>query len=399
MFASLLTEGRHEFENVPHLKDVDSALKMLSSLGLSWQREKSRLLIDSFHLKGCLPCEKSAQSFRAGILCLGPLLARFGKAQIPLPGGCEIGSRPIDIHLQGLKNMGAEIFVDKGSVFASAPKGGLKACKMKLAFPSVGATENLIMACVLTKGESCLQNPACEPEVEDLICYLNRLGARISRQPGQIKIQGVPRLKAVARPYSIIPDRIEAGTLLLSSACAKGSVLIKNCRPEHLKALLVKLKASGFMIQRGQSTIFLKSRGRHKAIPVKTGVYPLFPTDLQSQFMALMTQLRGLSILEESVFEKRFGYIKQLNLMGANIHIQGQHKAYIQGPARLKSATMKAGDLRAGAGLVLAGLAGEGESRVYGLHHIERGYEDFALKLQTLNARVEICQDSSSHSL
>ena len=176
MFASLLADGRHEFENVPHLKDVDSALKMLSSLGLSWHREKSRLLIDNFHLKACLPCEKSARSFRAGILCLGPLLARLGKAQIPLPGGCEIGSRPIDIHLQGLKNMGADVFVEKGSVFASAPKGGLKACKMQLPFPSVGATENLIMACVLTKGESCLKNPAREPEVEDLIHYLNRFG-------------------------------------------------------------------------------------------------------------------------------------------------------------------------------------------------------------------------------
>ena len=394
LFVSLLAEGEHEFENVPDLKDIRLALNILSSLGMTYKREMDQLLVKNFCFTGADPCPESARSFRASVLCLGPLLSRFGRVKIPLPGGCEIGSRPIDIHLKGLKQLGAEIFVEKGFIYGSAPKGGLKASEIKLDFPSVGATENLIMASVLAKGTSRLQNLACEPEITDLINYLKSLGAQIEETDfRELKITGVSHLKPSPKPYSVIPDRIEAGTWLIAGACAKGEVLIKNCQPEHLTALLEKLKQSGFLIESKKSEILLKSGKGHKAVDIKTGVYPSFPTDLQSQFMALMTQLEGLSSLEETIFENRFRYITQLNLLGACIQITDHYRAFVEGPVFLRGHKMEATDLRAGAGLVLAALTAEGESRLYGLHHIERGYEDLVLKLSSLNADVELCSD------
>ena len=394
LFASLLAEGEHEFENVPDLKDISLALDILSSLGMTYKREAGRLLVKNFYFTGVDPCSESARSFRASILCLGPLLSRFGKVKIPLPGGCEIGSRPIDIHLKGLKQLGAQIFVEKGFIYGSASKEGFKASEIKLDFPSVGATENLIMASVLAKGTSRLQNLACEPEITDLINYLKSLGAQIEEMAfRELKITGVSHLKPSHKPYSVIPDRIEAGTWLIAGACTKGEVLVRKCQTEHLTFLLEKLKQSGFLIESKNSDIFLKSGKKHKAASIKTGVYPSFPTDLQSQFMALMTQLEGLSSLEETIFENRFRYIKQLNLLGARIQIKDQNRALVEGPVFLKGHKMEATDLRAGAGLALAALAAEGESRLYGLHHIERGYENFFLKLRSLNADVDLCSD------
>ena len=392
LFASLLAEGEHEFENVPELKDVNLTLKILSSLGLSYKRENSQLLVKNFNFTGSDPCPESAKSFRASVLCLGPLLSRFGEVKIPLPGGCEIGSRPIDIHLKVLKQLGAKISIEEGVIYGLAPKEGLKACEIDLSFPSVGATENLIMACVLAKGTSRLKNLACEPEITDLIKYLKSLGAQIE-QIGhrELKIKGVSHLKASSKPYLVIPDRIEAGTLLLAGACTKGEIAVKKCNPDHLTSLLEKLKAAGFVVESASTEIVLKSRGKHKALSIKTGVYPSFPTDLQSQFMALMTQLEGQSLLEETIFENRFRYIEQLNLLGANIQIENSCKAFVKGPVLLKGHKVEATDLRAGAGLVLASLVAKGESEVYGLHHIERGYENLFLKLQSLHANVELC--------
>jgi len=393
LFASLLAEGEHHFENVPHLQDVSSALKVLSSLGLSYKREDSQLLVKNSGFTETFPCPESARLFRASILCLGPLLARLRKVKIPLPGGCEIGSRPIDIHLKGLGKLGASLFVKKGYIYGSAPIGGLKASEIKLDFPSVGATENLIMASVLAKGTSRLQNLACEPAITDLINYLKNLGAQID-QTGfrELQITGVSRLKSSSKAYNVIPDRIEAGTWLIAGACTTGEILVKRCQPEHLASLLEKLKQAGFIIESQESEVFLRRGKKPRAVDIKTGVYPSFPTDLQSQFMALMTQLEGLSSLEETVFENRFRYIKQLNFLEAHIQIRDQYKAFVKGPVFLKGGQMEATDLRAGAGLVLAGLVAEKESRLYGLHHIERGYENFFSKLQSLNANVELCE-------
>lgn len=392
LFASLLCEGNHEFENVPDLKDVHLALNILSSLGVSYKKEGSQLVIKNFHRTRKDPCPESAGAFRASVLCLGPLLARFGEVKIPLPGGCDIGARPIDIHLKALRQLGAEVFVEEGFIYGQAHRG-LKACEIKFDFPSVGATENTIMACVLAQGTSHIKNTACEPEIEDLIKYLTDLGAQIERKGlRELEIKGVSCLQAQSKPYVVIPDRIEAGTLLLAGACTKGEIKVKKCQPEHLSALLERLKASGFYLKSTNSEIMLKKRGPYKAVHVKTGVYPDFPTDLQSQFMALMTQLKGLSSLEETVFENRFRYVEQLNRLQANISITNNTKASVKGPILLKGSQVEATDLRAGAGLVLASLAAEGESEVYGLNHIERGYENLFLKLKCLGANVQFVE-------
>ena len=393
LFASLLCEGDHEFKNVPDLKDVHLALDILSSLGVSYKKEETRLWIQKSHLTNAQPCSKSAKAFRASVLCLGPLLSRFGSVKVPLPGGCNIGERPIDLHLKALRQLGADIFIEEGFIYGQAPKG-LKACKIRLDFPSVGATENIIMACVLAKGTSRLQNIACEPEIEDLIKYLKGLGAKIKRKGlRELEIKGVLCLKPNSKPYTVLPDRIEAGTLLIAGACTKGEIRIKNCHPRHLSSLLEKLKIAGFFVETQDSEMTLKKGGPYKALHVKTGVYPHFPTDLQSQFMALMTQLEGLSSLEETVFENRFRYVEQLNHLKANIQINNNTKAFVKGPVLLKGHRVEATDLRAGAGLVLAALAAEGDSEVYGLSHIERGYDNLFLKLKLLEANIQLLEN------
>lgn len=393
LFASLLAKGEHKFKNVPDLKDVHLTLKILSSLGMTYERFADRLMVQNSGGTGTDPCPDSAKSFRASVLCLAPLLACFGKVKIPLPGGCEIGSRPIDIHLKGLKQLGAKIFIEEGWIYGSVPKEGLKASQIKLDFPSVGATENLIMASVLAKGTSSLQNVACEPEITDLINYLKMLGAQIEQvSPRELKITGVSKLKAFDEVYKVIPDRIEAGTWLITGACTKGEIVVRKCQPEHLTDLLDKLSEAGFTVKSKESEIFIKSGKQHKSLDITTGVYPAFPTDLQSQFMALMTQLEGTSSLKETVFENRFRYIQQLNLLGAGIQIKDQ-QAFVKGPVLLQGNKMEATDLRAGAGLVLAGLTAKGESKVYGLHHIERGYENFFLKLKSIDADIQLLED------
>lgn len=392
LFASLLSEGEHEFQNVPCLKDVQLALNVLSSVGSSCKSSEGRLIVKTPGSLKAEPCPESARSFRASVLSLAPLLARAGQVKIPLPGGCDIGSRPIDFHLKGLRCLGAELDVEGGWIYGTTPKGGFKAADIQLDFPSVGATENLIISAMLAKGTSRLCNLACEPEIEDLICYLKSLGAQIEQRGlRELEITGIPRLKPSGEPYTVIPDRIEAGTWLIAGACTKGEVCVRKCRPDHLKALLEKLQAAGFILKTGETEVFLKAGARHKSVNVKTGVYPSFPTDLQSQFMALMTQLEGHSSIEETVFENRFRYIQQLNLLGANIQVKDQCKAFVKGPVSLKGNKMSADDLRAGAGLVLAGLTAKGESRIYGLHHIERGYDNFFSKLKALNATVILC--------
>ena len=396
LFACLLAEGRHVFHNVPQLKDVSLALKMLSSLGLQIERNKGVLKIENQGPKAFAPCPESAKDFRAGVLCLGPLLAVLGQVKVPLPGGCDIGARPIDLHLKGLSLMGAEFRLEKGFVIGKTGSQGLKGARVVLPFPSVGATENLIMAGVCAQGSVRLENIACEPEIEDLIRWLKLRGARI-RPLGarELEIEGVSRLKPVQTAHTVIPDRIEAGTLLLAGAVTRGNVRLKKCQPRHLSLPLAKLKEAGFAIEAGKEEIALKAIEKAPSgLHISTGVYPGFPTDLQAQFMVLMTRLFGLSSLEETIFENRFRYIQQLNRLGAGIQIKGR-KAFVQGPVALKGAKMLAGDLRAGAGLALAGLSAEGESQIEGLHHIERGYEGLPFKLKSLGADIALCQNPS----
>ena len=391
LFASLLAKGEHQFKNVPQLKDVSLSLEIFSSLGVPWIRSKDHLVIQNKNSIDAEPCSKSARAFRASILCLAPLLSLKKKVKIPLPGGCEIGARPIDLHIKGLEKMGAKIWIQSDFIHAQA-LSGLTASRIKLDFPSVGATENLIMASVLAKGISYLENTACEPEIKDLISYLQKMGAKIENLSERtLKITGVSSLKALEKAFTVIPDRIEAGTWLLSAACSRGEVLIKKCDPKHLTALIEKLKLAGFHIESGSSEIFLKSgKEEKKSVSIKTGVYPAFPTDLQSQFMALMSRLKGDSVLEETIFENRFRYVEQLNRLGAGIRIDNSSRAFIKGPVKLYGNRVTATDLRAGAGLVLAGLMAQGLTKVYGLNHIERGYESFADKLKLLKAKVEL---------
>ena len=391
LFSTLTAKGVHRFQNAPQLKDLSLTLKMLSSLGLTYKRSKKELILENIKALKGNPCSKRAQSFRAIILCLGPLMAVGQTVKIPLPGGCQIGSRPIDLHIEGLRRMGAKIQVDKDYIKAQAPKGALKACKIKFKFPSVGATENLIMACTLAKGTSYLENIACEPEILDLINFLKQLGAKIEQIKKRVlKITGVKKLQPLKQAYTVIPDRIEAGTWLIAGACTRGEVLVKKCAPQHLKSLLEKLKQSGFYIQSSSSEIFIKAGKQHKSIDIKTGVYPAFPTDLQSQFMALMTSLKGSSSLTETIFESRWRYVEQLNLLGASIQFKTPSQATVKGPVLLQKNKMTATDLRAGAGLVLAGLIAQGQSKVYGYHHIKRGYENFIPKLKALGADVQL---------
>ena len=392
LFAGLTAKGEHRFRNVPQLRDLSLALKMLSSLGLSYRKSKQELILTNIKPLTGNPCPKSAKSFRAGILCLGPLLTVGKAVKIPLPGGCKIGSRPIDLHIEGLKKMGAQIIIKDSYIRAIPPKEGLKALKIKLKFPSVGATENLIIACALAKGISYLENTACEPEIVDLITYLKKMGAQIeSIKKRHLKITGVKKLSPSKKAYSVIPDRIEAGTWLIAGACSRGEITVKNCRPPHLRSLIKKLQQAGFQLKWGSSEIFLKAGKKHKAVDIQTGPYPAFPTDLQSQFMALMTSLKGASSLKETIFENRFRYIEQLNLLGAGILFKSPSQAFVKGPVPLKQNKITATDLRAGAGLVLAGLIAQGASKIYGLSHIERGYENFVSKLKALGADIQLC--------
>ena len=393
LFASLLVKGKQNFTNVPHLKDVELALKMLKELGLKTQFSQNKLSIDHSASLQTQPNLKSASSFRASLLCLGPLMALSHRVTLPLPGGCQIGSRPINLHLEGLKKMGVKLSIKKEAIQAIPPAKGLKACRLFLDVPSVGATENLIMACVLAKGTSLLENIAYEPEILDLIRYLKKQGAKIERiKKRTLKIQGMKELKASKKAHNIIPDRIEAGTWLLAAACTRGQVLIKKCKPSHLNSLLKKMKQLGFEIESDSENLFLKKKRQtiKKGLSIKTGVYPAFPTDLQAQFMVLMTTLKADSVLRETVFENRFRHVAELNKLGAGISIQDSSTAFIKGASSLKGAQITAHDLRAGASLVLAALIAQGKTQIYGLQHLERGYEKLVYKLQSLGADANL---------
>ena len=388
--ASLLSTEDSVLEDVPQLKDVDVICEVLECLGSKVERlDKGVVKINSVNLNNYEAPYELMRKMRASFLVMGPLLARLGKAKISLPGGCAIGTRPIDLHLKGFKALGAEITVGHGYVEASCEK--LIGDKIYLDFPSVGATENIMMAAALAEGETIIDNAAMEPEIVDLANYLNKMGADIKGVgTSTIKIHGVEKLGGSNHP--IIPDRIEAGTYMVAAAMTRGDVTIENIIGSHIKPIIAKLREAGAEVIEDVDTVRVIGRKPVKAIDVKTLPYPGFPTDMQSQFMALMSIAEGTSIIIETVFENRFMHVDELKRMGANIKIDGR-SAIIEGTNNLMGAPVKATDLRAGAALILTGLISDGKTVIDDIYHIDRGYTDIEEKFRSLGANIYRVED------
>ena len=383
--ATLLTPGWHTIHNVPDLRDTRTILALLETLGAQTKREGRTLLINTDSLNDFEASYDLVKTMRASILVLGPLLARLGKARVSLPGGCAIGARPIDFHLQGLKNMGATLDLEDGYVEASVEKH-LGGGTVYFDIPSVTGTENILMAAVLAKGETVIKNAAKEPEVTNLVDMLTSMGAKIKgRSTDRLTVQGARNLKPAE--VTTIPDRIETGTYLIAVGTAGGEATLTHCNPAHLPALLEKLRAAGLNIKRSENSIQVSRPAKVQSIDIKTQPYPGFPTDLQAQLMSLMSLANGLSVITETIFENRFMHVAELKRMGAEIKING-NSAIVKGIDQLKGARVMATDLRASASLVVAGLAAKGVTEISRIYHLERGYEDMVGKLQALGARV-----------
>jgi UDP-N-acetylglucosamine 1-carboxyvinyltransferase len=382
--ASLLSEGPCTLQDIPHLADVNSICRVIEHLGARVVRSNNDITISVPDLTDVEAPYEYVRLMRASFLVLGPLLARGGRAVIPLPGGCAIGARPIDLHLKGFKALGAEIIYGHGCIEAVA--GRLRGSRIYLDFPSVGATENILMAATLAKGSTVIENAAVEPEIVDLANFLNAMGARIKGAGTKvIKVEGVSRLNGTA--HTIIPDRIEAGTFLTAAAITGGDVLVNNVICEHLKPVTAKLREAGVRVEEEDNGIRVVGNGDLRAVNIKTMPYPGFPTDMQPQMMALLCLARGTSIVTETIFENRFMHAFELKRMGAKIKLEG-HTAVVQGSAGLTAAPVKATDLRAGAALVLAGLAAQGITEISNVFHIDRGYDRLEEKLRSLGAHI-----------
>ena len=383
--ASLLASTPSVIEEIPDLDDVKTITEVLQYLGLNTRREPGSLFVDSTGIKSCEASYELVRKMRASFLVMGPLLSRFQEARISQPGGCAIGTRPIDLHLKGFEALGAEIIQGHGFIEARAPKG-LQGAKIYLDFPSVGATENIMMAASLAKGQTIIENAAQEPEIVDLANYLNAMGANVrGAGTNAIRIEGVQKL--IGTTYAVIPDRIEAGTYMVAAAITGGDVLLKNVLYEHLKPLVAKLKEAGVTIEQDVDQIRVISSGVLRAVDIKTLPYPGFPTDMQSQFMALMSVAEGSSVGSETVFENRFMHVDELKRMGAGIRVDGRI-AMVDGVKQLTGCPVTATDLRAGAALVLAGLAAEGQTEIGSVYHIDRGYDRIVDKLRGLGADI-----------
>lgn len=383
--ASLLSTGKCILEDVPDLKDVDVICEVLSSLGADVKRvSREKLQINASIIDNFEAPYELMKKMRASFLVMGPLLARMGKARVSMPGGCAIGTRPIDLHLKGFKALGAKIEVGHGYVEASAAK--LKGEKIYLDFPSVGATENIMMVASLVEGETIIENAAQEPEIVDLANFINKIGGDVKGAgTSTIKIKGVKALNGGR--HQIIPDRIEAGTFMVGAAITGGDVTIENIVVDHIKSIIAKLREAGVEIIEDGDKIRVIGKKSIKAIDIKTMPYPGFPTDMQAQFMALMSVADGTSVIIETVFENRFMHVDELKRMGANIKIEGR-SAIIQGTNKLMGAPVKATDLRAGAALILSGLIAEGKTEISNIFHIDRGYSNIEQKLSNLGAKI-----------
>ena len=383
--ATLLTPGWHVIHNVPDLRDTRTILALLESLGAVWKRKGDALTINTETVNNLEASYDLVKTMRASILVLGPLVARMGKARVSLPGGCAIGARPIDFHLQGLTKMGARLDLEDGYVNAFVDNY-LSGAHIYFDVPSVTGTENILMASVLAKGITVIKNAAREPEVGNLVDMLIAMGADIEgKDTDRLIIHGVKSLKPAE--VTTIPDRIETGTYLVAVGAAGGEATLTNCNPNHLPALTEKLRAAGLIIKESENSIFVSRPSKVQSIDIKTLPYPGFPTDLQAQLMVLMAVSNGLSVITETIFENRFMHVAELKRMGAEIRING-NSAIVKGIKQLKGAQVMATDLRASASLVVAGLAAKGVTEISRIYHLERGYEDMVGKLRALGARV-----------
>jgi UDP-N-acetylglucosamine 1-carboxyvinyltransferase len=386
--AALLTAERVQLANVPRLQDVATMLKLLRTLGVAVERGEgsdATLTLDAGDITSREAAYELVKTMRASILVLGPLLARFGEARVSLPGGCAIGTRPVDQHIKGLQAMGADIVVEHGYIVARAER--LKGARITTDMVTVTGTENLLMAATLAEGETVLENAAQEPEIPDLAEMLIAMGARIEGHgTSRIRVVGVERLHGVS--HRIVPDRIEAGTFLCAVAATGGDVVLRHARADHLQAVADKLREAGATIEAGEGWVRVRADGRPRAVSFRTSEYPAFPTDMQAQLMALDCIAEGAATITETIFDNRFMHVNELLRLGAHIDVDGRI-AVVQGVARLSGASVMATDLRASAGLVIAGLVAEGETLVDRIYHLDRGYDRMEAKLLGLGAAIE----------
>ncbi|AOT70064.1 UDP-N-acetylglucosamine 1-carboxyvinyltransferase [Geosporobacter ferrireducens] len=388
--ASLLAQEQCALEDIPELKDVEVICEVLASIGSDIKKNANGIIeINSSRIDNFEAPYELVRKMRASFLVMGPLLARMGRARIALPGGCAIGTRPIDLHLKGFHALGAKIEVGHGYVEASAKK--LIGDKIYLDFPSVGATENIMMAATMAEGTTIIQNAAEEPEIVDLANFLNGMGAKIKGAgTDTIRIQGVQELKGTR--HAVIPDRVEAGTYMVAAAMTSGDVTVLNALPDHLKPIIAKLKECGVEVEENGDHVRVCATNGVTSTDIKTLPYPGFPTDMQAQFMALLSIARGTSVVIETVFENRFMHAGELKRMGADIKIEGR-SAVVQGVNKLQGAQVTATDLRAGAALILAGLIADGKTEIGDIYHIERGYVGIEDKLRKLGAKIYRSED------
>jgi UDP-N-acetylglucosamine 1-carboxyvinyltransferase len=384
MASVLLTTGETRLRNVPRVRDVVTFGRVLQALGANISFDGSELIIDTTCIDRFEAPYDLVKTMRASFLVLGPLLARYGQARVSLPGGCAIGARPVNLHLKGLQALGARLDLTQGYVQGYADQ--LQGATVVLPSPTVTGTENIMMAAVLAKGTTIIDNAACEPEVVDLAAALTQMGAHlIGAGSSRIVIEGVLRLEPVA--HDIIPDRIEGGTFLVAGAMTGGDVTVDNCRPAHLGALLDHLRATGAAVEVGEDWVRVSGRERAYPSDLTTAPYPGFPTDMQAQMMALLTRANGRSVISETVFENRYMHAAELSRMGAEIHLEGAD-AIVVGVPQLHGAPVMATDLRASASLILAGLAAQGITTVSRVYHLDRGYEQIEAKLAALGAKI-----------
>ncbi len=384
--ASLLADGPVNIGNVPHLHDVTTMIELLARMGVTVTvDERMRIEVDPSSIKECFAPYELVKTMRASILVLGPLVARYGRADVSLPGGCAIGARPVNIHVAGLQAMGADIHIEGGYIRARA--GRLHGAHLVLDTVTVTGTENLMMAAALAEGETVIENAAREPEVVDVANFLIAMGARIhGAGSDKIVINGVKSLKGTA--YEVLPDRIEAGTYLVAAAITGGRIRLKNTRPDHLDAVLAKLIEAGASVESGADWVELDMGGRRpRSVDVRTAPYPAFPTDMQAQFAALDTVANGVGTVVETIFENRFMHMLEMRRMGAEIRLEG-NTAIIHGVSELTAAPVMATDLRASASLVLAGLVAKGRTDIERIYHIDRGYEAIEEKLAQVGAQI-----------
>ena len=387
--ATVLNVGKTTLYNVPNIQDTQMMFKILETLGGKVEKKNNKIIIDTSKINKFEIPEELMHKMRSSVILAGALLGRYKKAIFSYPGGCDIGSRPIDLHLRSFEKLGINVVQNYGNIICDAEK--IKGEKIDLDFPSVGATENAILASVLAEGITTITNAAREPEIIDLQNFLNKMGAKIiGAGTNEIQITGVKKLKDIS--YNIMPDRIETGTFLCLAVATKGNLILENTNAEHITPVITKLQESDCKIEIEKNKIKINSNKKIKALDIKTMPYPGFPTDMQSVFSAMLTTAKGTSIIVENIFENRFKYTQELNKMGAKITVEGK-SAIIRGVRKLYGANVKATDLRGGAALVLAGLSAKGVTKVDDIEYILRGYENFDKKLRNINADIQIIDD------